>query len=105
QWQKMISDYLQQRKSLQTVFVLIDSRLSPQKIDLDFINQLGEWGVPFNIAFTKSDKNKQSETAKNVKDFLKALSQTWEALPQHFVTSSVKKNGRNQILAFIEEIN
>lgn len=105
QWQKMLAAYFKQRINLQTVFVLIDSRIPPQKNDLEFINQLGAWGMPFNIVFTKSDKNKQAETAKNVKDFLLALSQTWEELPLHFITSAVKKSGRNKILGFIEEIN
>lgn len=105
QWQKMIADYLQQRANLQVIFVLIDSRLSPQKIDLDFINQLGEWGVPFNIVFTKTDKNKQSETAKNVKDFIKALSAFWEIIPEYFITSSVKKSGRDKLLSYVDGLN
>src|SRR5690606_33747739 len=70
QWQKMLGDYFQQRENLITVFVLIDSRIPPQKIDLDFLAQLGEWGIPFNMIFTKADKNSQSETAKNVKMFI-----------------------------------
>lgn len=105
QWQKMLAGYFKERRNLQTVFVLIDSRISPQKLDLEFINQLGEWGMPFNIVFTKSDKSKQSETAKNVREFLLALSESWEELPMHFVTSAVKRSGRDKILGYIDELN
>lgn len=105
QWKKMIDEYLKQRENLQTVFVLVDSRISPQKIDLDFIDFLGKWEIPFNIIFTKSDKNKQSETSKNVKEFIAALTKTWDFLPQFFVSSAVKKTGRDRILQFIEALN
>lgn len=105
QWKKMMAAYFKERRNLQTVFVLVDSRIAPQKIDLDFMNQLGEWSIPFNIVFTKSDKNKQSETAKNVKDFLLALAESWEELPQHFITSAVKRSGRDKVLGFIDELN
>lgn len=105
QWKKMITGYLRKRQNLQTVFVLIDSRISPQKSDMDFISQLGEWQIPFQIVFTKTDKNKQSETAKNIHTFLAALSETWEPLPEHFVTSSVKRTGREKMLLFIEKVN
>jgi len=105
QWQQMLAGYLQQRVNLQTVFVLIDSRLTPQQIDINFINQLGAWGVPFNIVFTKSDKNKQSETARHVKQFLHTLSESWETLPEHFITSAVKKTGREKVLSYIDSLN
>lgn len=104
-FQKMIANYLQQRENLVTVFVLIDSRLSPQDIDLEFIAQLGEWQVPFNIVFTKSDKNKQKETAKNVKNFIERMRQDWEFIPRSFVTSSVKFHGRKELLSYIAELN
>lgn len=104
-FQKMIANYLQQRENLVTVFVLIDSRLSPQDIDLEFIAQLGEWQVPFNIVFTKSDKNKQKDTAKNVKNFIERMRQDWEFIPRSFVTSSVKFHGRKEILSYIGELN
>ncbi|RAJ10805.1 GTP-binding protein [Chitinophaga skermanii] len=104
-WEKMIEDYLRKRENLVNVFVLIDSRLTPQKIDLEFINQLGEWEIPFTIVFTKSDKNTQLETSRNVKAFLNKMRETWQFLPQHFVTSAVKKTGRDQILALIAELN
>jgi GTP-binding protein len=105
QWEKMIENYLRQRENLVNVFVLIDSRLSPQKIDLEFLNQLGEWEVPFTLAFTKADKETQKEVSKNVKAFLDAMRATWQFLPRHFVTSAVKKMGRDKMLQFIEDCN
>jgi GTP-binding protein len=105
QWQKMIADYFQKRTNLQTVFVLIDSRISPQKIDLEFLAQLGQWGIPFNIIFTKADKNTQAETAKNVKNFIHRLKEEWEYIPRTFVTSTVKFTGRKDLLNYIDELN
>jgi GTP-binding protein len=104
-WQKMIKDYIQKRENLVYLFALIDSRLEPQKIDLEFINQLGEWQVPFAIVFTKADKSTQKETARNVNSFLEALKESWEEAPPHFVTSAVKHLGAKQILRFIAEQN
>ena len=104
-WEQMIENYLRKRENLVNVFVLIDSRHSPQKIDLDFINQLGKWEVPFMIVFTKSDKETQREVSKNIKSFLDAMRKDWQFLPQHFVTSAVKKMGREKILKTIEELN
>jgi GTP-binding protein len=105
QWEQMIENYLRKRENLVHVFVLIDSRHTPQKLDLDFINQLGEWQIPFNLVFTKADKTTQAEVSKNVKAFLNKLRENWEFLPQHFVTSTEKKMGRDKILAFIDEQN
>ncbi|WP_118974559.1 ribosome biogenesis GTP-binding protein YihA/YsxC [Taibaiella koreensis] len=104
-WQKMLADYFQQRTNLQTVFVLIDSRLTPQKLDLEFLAQLGEWGIPFNIAFTKADKNTQAETARNVKAFVNRMKEEWEYIPRTFVTSTTKFMGRKDMLGYIEELN
>jgi GTP-binding protein len=104
-WQKMIQDYIRKRENLANLFALIDSRLEPQKIDLQFINQLGEWRIPFALVFTKADKSTQKETAKNVNQFLEELSRTWEELPPHFVTSAVKRTGAKQVLHFIAELN
>jgi len=104
-WQKMLSDYFQKRINLQTVFVLIDSRISPQKIDLEFLAQLGEWGIPFNIIFTKADKNTQAETARNVKQFVQKMKEEWEYIPRAFVSSAVKFTGRKDLLRYIEELN
>jgi GTP-binding protein len=105
QWSQMIENYLRKREKLVNVFVLIDSRHSPQAIDLEFINQLGEWQIPFSIVFTKADKETQKEVSKNVKAFLEAMRKSWQFLPQHFVTSAVKKMGRKQILDAIDEMN
>lgn len=104
-WEKMIQDYLQKRENLVNVFLLIDSRHSPQKLDLDFVNRLGEWQVPFALVFTKADKSVQKEVAANVKAFQQAMLKTWESLPPHFVSSAVKKLGRKDILDFIRELN
>lgn len=104
-WEQMIENYLRKRPNLVNVFVLIDSRHSPQKIDLDFINKLGKWEIPFTLAFTKADKETQKEVSKNVKAFLEAMKKTWQFLPRHFVTSAEKKLGREKMLQFIEESN
>jgi GTP-binding protein len=104
-WQKMIDDYIRRRENLMNVFVLIDSRHDPQKKDIDFINKLGEWQIPFSIVFTKSDKNKPGATTRNVHDFMKALSRTWTELPVHFVSSATKGEGRKEILDYIDKLN
>ena len=104
-WEKMIEDYLRKRENLVTVFILIDSRHSPQKNDLEFVNRLGEWQIPFCLVFTKADKENQRTVSKNVKDFLDKMRTTWQFLPQHFVTSTIKKMGRDKILSLIEEMN
>lgn len=104
-WEKMIAGYLQGRPNLMTVFVLADSRLDPQKLDLDFLKKLGEWGVPFNVVFTKADKSNQSEVAKNVKRFVAAMREDWQFIPRSFVTSSVKYRGRKEMLGYIQELN
>jgi len=104
-WEQMIENYLRKRENLVNVFILIDSRHSPQKLDLDFVNQLGEWGVPFCLVFTKADKETQKEVSKNVKAFLDAMRKTWQFLPRHFVTSAEKKMGREKMLEFIEACN
>jgi GTP-binding protein len=104
-WEKMIEDYLRKRENLVTVFVLIDSRQSPQKIDLEFVDRLGKWQVPFCLVFTKADKENQRTVSANVKAFLEKMRETWQFLPQHFVTSAVKKMGRDKILQLIGEMN
>lgn len=105
QWIKMIENYIRKRENLLNLFVLIDSRHSPQEIDIHFINQLGEWKIPFSIAFTKADKTTQKEVAASVKKFLAALGEHWAELPPYFVTSAVKFRGRKEILSFIEQCN
>lgn len=104
-FKKMIGDYLMTRKNLMTVFVLIDNRLKPQQIDLDFLAELGEFQVPFNIVFTKADKITQRESSKNVKAFIEAMQEEWEFIPRSFTTSSVKFRGRKELLGYIDELN
>ena len=104
-WEKMIAGYLQQRTNLVTVFILIDSRHEPQKIDLEFLRKLGDWGVPFNVIFTKADKSTQREAAKHARQFIEAMKLEWEFIPRSFITSAVKFLGRKEILGFIDELN
>jgi GTP-binding protein len=105
QWEKMIENYLRKRENLGMVFILIDSRHEPQQLDLDFVNQLGEWQVPFTLVFTKADKETQRVVAKNVRDFLDAMRKTWQFLPASVVTSVMKGMGRKQLLDMIQESN
>ncbi|MCJ8210165.1 ribosome biogenesis GTP-binding protein YihA/YsxC [Mucilaginibacter sp. RS28] len=104
-WNKFIRFYLDKRESLQCVLVLIDSRHEPQKIDLEFCNWLGEHGLPFVIVFTKADKQSGVKTDQNVAQFKKALLQTFEQMPDYFITSSENKLGREEVLAFIDGVN
>ena len=105
EWQAMINDYILNRETLANLFVLIDSRIPPQKIDIEFINYMGARGVPLIIIFTKTDKQKQSETAATVNNMKRVLSETWEELPEMILTSSVTRTGRNKLLDRIDEIN
>ncbi len=102
---KMIEKYVLGRKNLVNLFVLIDSRHLPMKIDLDFINWLGEEGIPFALIFTKLDKITQREFSFNYKKYSQELRGTWDELPEMFKTSSEKKIGREEILSFIEDTN
>lgn len=104
-WEQMIDGYLRKRENLVQVFVLIDSRHGPQKNDLEFVNQLDSWQVPFSLVFTKSDKEKPGVVARNVQAFLDKLRETWQFLPRHFVTSAEKKEGREELLAFLQFMN
>ena len=104
-WEQMIENYFRKRTNLLHAFVLIDGRHPPQKIDLDFIKKLGVWQVPFTLIFTKADKEKQAVVSKNVKLFMESLRTTQQFLPQYFVTSSVKKTGKNKILDLIQDMN
>lgn len=103
--QKLIEYYVLEREQMTCLFVLVDSRLEPQKIDLEFIEWLGENGIPFAIVFTKADKQSVGKTKANVTRYLETLRQQWEELPPYFVTSSEKKTGRQELLDYIEEIN
>jgi GTP-binding protein len=104
-WEQMIENYLRKRENLVNVFVLIDSRHKPQKIDLEFISQLDKWQIPFSLVFTKTDKEKPAVVANNIQAFLNTLRSTWQFLPQHFVTSAEKHQGREEVLAFIQMKN
>ena len=104
-WAKMISDYLLFRENLQIVFVLVDARLEPQRIDIDFINNLGERGIPFAIIFTKTDKNSAGRTMSNVQKMKNTLAETWEELPMMFKSSAVSGAGKDEILDYIDGIN
>lgn len=103
--EQMINGYILQREQLVNVFLLIDVRLEAQKIDLEFIEWLGTSSVPFAIIFTKADKLSASKVLQNVNAYKKVLSETWEELPPMFVTSSEKKQGREEVLDYIEQIN
>lgn len=102
---KLIEHYVLDREQLTCLFVLIDSRLTPQKIDLEFIRFLGEHGVPFGIIFTKADKPKRGELKKNVDRFLATLQEEWEELPPYFITSSGTGLGREAFLDYIDTVN
>lgn len=102
---QMIEDYVLERETLTSLFVLVDSRHEPQKIDLEFMKWLGENGVPFGIIFTKGDKLGPARLRQNVDAYKRKLLETWEELPPVFVTSSEKKSGREELLHYIEEIN
>lgn len=104
-WAKMIENYLINRENLQLVFVLVDSRLEPQQKDIDFINNLGEMGIPFAVIFTKTDKLSKKKAEENTNQFLKKLSEYWEELPPYFISSAVTKAGKEEILTYIETIN
>ncbi|MDR0799576.1 MAG: ribosome biogenesis GTP-binding protein YihA/YsxC [Dysgonamonadaceae bacterium] len=101
----IIDAYLDEREQLTCLFVLLDCRLEPQKIDLEFIDQLGESGIPFAIIFTKSDKISQSKLSENTENYKAKLLETWEELPAVFCTSSEYKKGKEEILDYIESIN
>ena len=103
-WRKMIEDYLLKRVNLLTVFVLVDSRLEPQKIDLEFINFLGENQVPITLIFTKTDKQSAKKTEESLERFKESLSEYWEELPEIILTSSEKRVGRDEALETIENI-
>lgn len=104
-WQKMISEYFLKREQLVNVFLLVDSRIPPQKIDLEFANFLGENGVPLTIVFTKTDKEKQREVMGNVAAFKKQMLAVWEDLPEMILTSSETGYGKDAVLDRIDEIN
>ena len=101
----IIEDYILEREQMTNLFVLIDSRLEPQNIDLEFMEWLGENGIPFSIIFTKADKLKGGRLKMNVNAYLRELSKQWEELPPYFISSSENRTGRTEILNYIENIN
>jgi GTP-binding protein len=103
--EQMITGYLLQRQQLVNVFLLVDIRLEAQKVDLDFIQWLGSSSIPFAIVFTKADKLSATKANQNVEAYKKVLSETWEELPPIFITSAEKKQGRDEILDYIAQIN
>ena len=103
--QQIIEDYILEREQMTNLFVLIDCRLEPQKIDLEFMEWLGENGVPFSIIFTKADKLKGGRINSNIRHYLEKLREQWEELPPHFITSSENRMGRDELLGYIEQIN
>ena len=104
-WLKMISDYLIKRDNLMCTFVLIDCRIEPQSIDIEFINNLGSWQIPFVLVFTKRDKISQVKMDELVQKYQETLADTWEEFPKFFISSAEKKTGRDEILDFIHQSN
>jgi GTP-binding protein len=104
QFGSLIESYVLGRKNLSSLFVLVDSRIDPQPIDIDFINWLGTNGIPFSIVLTKTDKPRSKELEKNINAIQETLLQTWEELPPFFLTSAVKKTGQEELLHYMEEI-
>ena len=105
EFQVFLREYLQKRENLLCTFVLLDSRLEPQKVDVQFMQWMGENGIPFVMVFTKSDKLNQTQLRKNMLKYKSIMLETWEDLPQTFLTSSVTKLGAEDILGFVEETN
>jgi len=104
-WKKMIDEYLRKRQNLVCVMLLIDSRVPPQKVDIEFANWLGENSIPFILVFTKKDKLKPIELEENIEVFKKKMLETWESLPSYYVTSSETNDGREDVLEFILKTN
>ncbi len=104
-FQKMIEDYILERPTLINLFVLIDSRHEPQKIDLEFMEWLGESGIPFSMVFTKIDKLKSNQLNKNLKAYNTKMLETWAELPMQFATSAESGAGKAEILSYIGQIN
>jgi len=104
-WGKMIKDYLTERENLHCIFVLIDSRHPAQKIDLEFMQWLGEKGLPFVVLFTKTDKQSKARNQTLLGEYIKQMMEYWEEMPTHFATSAAAKEGREPILEYIGQLN
>ena len=104
-FKEIIDGYLLNRENLMCTFVLIDIRHEPQKIDLEFMRWMGEYGLPFVIVFTKSDKIKDRLVNGKVRKYIEKLLEEWEEAPQHFITSSLKKDGLDELVEFVTSVN
>ena len=105
EWEQMIRGYLKKRMTLQCTFVLIDSNISPQKIDIDFVNMLGEEHIPFVLGYTKADRLKPEELDNNITLFQEALLEHWNDLPQQIITSANSRRGKDEIFSLIDDVN
>ncbi|MFD1553765.1 YihA family ribosome biogenesis GTP-binding protein [Putridiphycobacter roseus] len=104
-WERFVKEYVLTRENLLNLFVLIDSRIPPQKIDLEFMEMLGENGVPFSMIFTKMDKLSSSKSKKMLLDYQKEMLKTWEEIPPYFMSSSISGEGKEIILDYIDQVN
>ena len=104
-WDNMTKDYLLNSDKIALIFILIDIRLKPQEIDINYINYLGKNKLPVNLIFTKADKIKKREIDKRIDEFNASLNQYWSSIPNYFISSSLKKIGRKEIIKYIFEIN
>jgi len=104
-FQKFITNYFAKREQLVLAFILIDCRHEPQKVDLEFIQWMGENQIPFSIIFTKADKLKPNALKRNIEAYTKRMLETWEEMPQYFITSSSNSTGRDELLNYIGEVN
>lgn len=105
QWEKMIYDYLENRKNLVSTFILIDARHEPMQIDIDFISWFGKKGLPFVIVFTKSDKPSKAQLQHNLKSYKEKLTEMWEEIPVSIISSAKGKRGKEDLLGLIEQLN
>jgi len=104
-WDNMTKKYLLNSDKLVLIFILIDIRIKPQEIDIKYLNFIGKNNLPVNIIFTKADKIKKSQIDKRINEFTSSLSKYWSSIPNYFISSSLNKTGRNEILKYIFEIN
>ncbi|WP_410006070.1 ribosome biogenesis GTP-binding protein YihA/YsxC [Aequorivita nionensis] len=104
-FQKFITNYFEKREQMILAFVLVDCRHEPQPIDLEFMQWMGESGIPFNIIFTKADKLKPKALERNIALYAEKMLETWEEMPPYFITSASDSTGRDEVLKYIEELN